>query len=183
MLGAKPGILATAGVILIASLSACGSTAVTPAPVETGVNVTPSPAPQTATTTMLPTQPTCEATIAASGLYEADIDGEVVGAPRRNGANGAGIDIDMYVEASLDGRVVPILFSIWDPDSSTGPMPTHILFGASDGSSWMVDSGQVPEMGSAMISDDGRTASFDVHLRLGTDLRGSVTCPPLPVSG
>jgi hypothetical protein len=70
-----------------------------------------------------------------------------------------------------------MLFSIWDPDSSVGPKGNSILFGPRDGSSIFVDSGNAPEMGSAMIADDGSEASFDVQLNLGSKLHGSVECP------
>jgi hypothetical protein len=126
--------------------------------------------------------PSCTATITARGTYLADVSGVVNAAPRRNGANGDGIDIDVFLRGTLDGRSVPLLLSIWDPDSSAGPEPTSILFGAADGSSALIDSGQTPQMGEAHIDDRGGTAAFDVHLTLGTALRGTVACRPLPAT-
>jgi hypothetical protein len=161
-------------------VAGCGISATTAAPTATPRRESPSPTqvPQSSVehpSSALP--PKCEATIRATGLYEATISGEVIGAPRRNGSGGAGIDIDLFFEASSHGRTYPMLFSIWDPDSSAGSKGTLILFGPSDGSSILVDSGKAPEMGSATITDDGSEASFDVLLELGSKLDGSVECP------
>jgi hypothetical protein len=136
------------------------------------------PSPVVASPQTLP-EPTCTGHFVASGLYEATIEGLLPGAPRRNGEGGRGIDIDLLLDATSDGRAYPILFSVWDPDGETGPEGRHFLFGPRDGSSILVDSGRTPDNGRATIAADGSAADFDVHLQLGTVLTGSVQCPGL----
>lgn len=127
------------------------------------------------------TSPTCHAELVASGPATAEVDGTVVGGARHNGASGNGIDIDFFFDAVRDdGFQMHMLMSIWDPDSTAGPKPSSILYGPSSAVGLPIESGTTPDMGIAVIADDGSRATFDVHLNWGSNVKGAIECAPIP---
>lgn len=136
---------------------------------------------RTAQPTPAGTSPMCYLDLVAEGPSIAQIDGPVVGGARHNGASGDGIDIDIFFEAVRDdGYQMQMFLSIWDPDSAAGPQSTSILYGPSNAVGLPIESGATPEMGVAVIADDGSRATFDVHLNWGSKLKGTIECAPIP---
>jgi hypothetical protein len=162
-----------------------------------GCTATPSRPPSFAPETVIPeatfavarsaqptpagTVPTCHLNLVAEGPAIAHIDGIVAGGARHNGLSGNGIDIDFFFDAVRDdGRPMQMLMSIWDPDSAAGQKPTSILYGPSNAVGLPIESGTTPEMGVAVIADDGSQATFDVHLNWGSKVKGTIECAPIP---